>query len=280
MSEIVNTILNLLFIAGLFLLARLYVRYMIRLRHVAGSITLKNGHKYSYLVGDDLVWYDWRGQLRGIDVELPKEFPHVYLDSMKGGGRQSTFYIDPSQQLQLEGDFNRYFQVYAPKGYGTETLSILSPDVMWTMKQHAGEYDIEVYGSHLRIISRRRVFKNPERQQAMLKIAQSVLAELDQRLRSWSESDSRQARKQDLKIYPLHAVRIGRHYVRWQLIYFEVFWFVLMLGGFLLAADLYYSQHDRAAAIAVAEIGIGMFILFSFVTFWGVREGSFRSRQG
>ena len=44
----------------------------------------------------------------------------------------------------LEGDFDTYFTLYAPKEYETDALYIFTPDVMQAAMDHGGGYDMEV----------------------------------------------------------------------------------------------------------------------------------------
>lgn len=49
----------------------------------------------------------------------------------------------PGQQLSLEGDFDRHFTLYCPKGYEQDALYILTPDVMAHLIDGARGFDVE-----------------------------------------------------------------------------------------------------------------------------------------
>lgn len=53
------------------------------------------------------------------------------------------------QKFTLEGDFNQYFDVYAPEGSSIETLSVLTPDVMAYLIDLGQKYhwNIEINGN-------------------------------------------------------------------------------------------------------------------------------------
>jgi hypothetical protein len=77
--------------------------------------------------------------------------PEFFVDGHKGEGKTlyATEYahIHHSQKLGLEGDFDKYFQVYAPIDYEVEVLEFLSPDVMDLLKENLRSYDMKVkYG--------------------------------------------------------------------------------------------------------------------------------------
>lgn len=273
-----KTIFFIILIGGTFML---WVQLIIRVHSRQGTITLKNGRSYPYRMGDNLVWYNGPANLRGIDVELPKELPHVYLDSRKGGGRQARFVLDPAQRIQLEGDFNQYYDVYVPPSYKVLALSLLTPDVMQALIGVAGEYDIEIFGSHVRVIARRRVFKNAARQKELVHIATRVLMEVDHRLQSWSKDDSLNARNQDLRLFPLRGVRLGRVYIRWQFIVLEAFWLLILLLCLVVAVQLYTDPYgDRTGALTMLIIGFSFFLIFSALTIVAISRSAVRSRHG
>ncbi len=75
-----------------------------------------------------------------IKIGATRSLPHIVLDAKK---KKQPFFITiseylptdfaPSQKITLEGDFNTYFTVYAPDGYATDALYLLTPDVMNTL---------------------------------------------------------------------------------------------------------------------------------------------------
>jgi hypothetical protein len=55
--------------------------------------------------------------------------------------------------LALEGNFNNYFTLYAPKAYERDALYVFTPDVMAAMVDYGQEYDIEIVDDELFIYS-------------------------------------------------------------------------------------------------------------------------------
>ncbi|MEI6297083.1 MAG: DUF3137 domain-containing protein [bacterium] len=45
--------------------------------------------------------------------------------------------------LMLEGNFNKYFNIYTPQGYKIETLQILTPDIMEKLIEKSHKYNFE-----------------------------------------------------------------------------------------------------------------------------------------
>lgn len=249
-------------------------------RRRQGVLRLANGHEYTYWLGDDMPSGYGGTTIRGIDIELPKEFPHLYLDSQKGGGRRAQFVIDAAQRLSLEGDFDQSFQLYAPKGYETLALSIISPDVMRTIMDSACAYDVELYGSHLRLISDRRVFKRAAREQQLMQVAELVLAEIDHRLNSWSSADSKNARNEDLVLYPMRGIRLFGKFVPWQFLFVEAAWVLVSGLFFWMGVELALMEHHPVAGVAVCVVALLLLALLTAINRNGVSTTAFRSRRG
>lgn len=75
-----------------------------------------------------------------VGIALQRRLPHMVLDATANnaklfGARMSNLPVTYSkdQTLALEGDFNNYFTLYAPKDYERDALYIFSPDVMALM---------------------------------------------------------------------------------------------------------------------------------------------------
>jgi hypothetical protein len=114
--------------------------------------------------GDDWEYADFHynlyGQLRGgeyvrarvyygiMSTALPRRLPNVFFDSKRARRRQFRFHFSKSQIHSLEGDFDKFFVTYFPEGYTIDSMSFISPDVMWAMRR-AADYDIEIYGDRL-----------------------------------------------------------------------------------------------------------------------------------
>lgn len=86
-------------------------------------------------------------------VQLKRQLPNMLLDSKKNN-MFGTFSNLPNsmksgQMLSLEGDFNKYFTLYAPVEYKQDALYVFTPDVMAAIIDAGQDYDIEVIGDSL-----------------------------------------------------------------------------------------------------------------------------------
>jgi len=79
-------------------------------------------------------------------VRLASPLPHLVLDSRAndrwGAGLPAS--VGRRQRVSLEGDFDRSFRTFAPEGYGSDALSVLTPDVMAALVDHAADFDVEI----------------------------------------------------------------------------------------------------------------------------------------
>ncbi len=83
-------------------------------------------------------------------IKTEKSYPHIYLDAKqnnKGSHHKSL------QKIVLEGDFHKYFDLYAERSMNIETLSFLTPDVMQKFIDTARLFDIETDGQNLAVIT-------------------------------------------------------------------------------------------------------------------------------
>lgn len=115
-------------------------------------------------------------------IRLARRLPHMVLDAKgnnfwKFSSLSDTF--DRSQTLALEGDFNNYFTLYAPKQYERDALYVFTPDVMAAMIDHGKDYDIEIIDDELFIYANKH-FKldQPETYERILTIASTVARKL------------------------------------------------------------------------------------------------------
>lgn len=81
-------------------------------------------------------------------VLLPRKLPNIFFDSRQVRGRQFRFHFSKSQLHQLEGDFDRYFATYFPEDYTIDSMSFISPEVLWALRD-AREYDAEIIDDRL-----------------------------------------------------------------------------------------------------------------------------------
>jgi hypothetical protein len=136
--------------------------------HAVGSVRdihgARNQHYNNMLTGDDWQYCDYsydlynktkHGEYKAATVhygvmstKLPRILPNVFFDSIKARRRQFRFHFARSQRHRLEGGFEKYFVTYFPEEYTIDSMSFISPEVMWALKE-ASDYDIEIAGDRL-----------------------------------------------------------------------------------------------------------------------------------
>lgn len=84
-----------------------------------------------------------------VRMPLPKTLPHMLLLSKKTSLDMQRPDIASRQDIQLEGDFNRYFQLQIEQGQQIDALTVITPDVMQALIQYNQAEDIEILGSYL-----------------------------------------------------------------------------------------------------------------------------------
>ena len=79
-------------------------------------------------------------------VRLPAPLPHLILDATSNNrlGSDLPSGVDRAQRLSLEGNFDRWFHLYAPVAYRSDALYLLTPDVMAALIDTASAYNIEI----------------------------------------------------------------------------------------------------------------------------------------
>lgn len=86
-------------------------------------------------------------------------FPHLFLEGKQVG---ALYAYDKGQRLELEGDFNSYFNLYVPEGEQIDALTILTPDVMQVLIDGGRPYDIELDGTTVTLVSSGSAYVQPK----------------------------------------------------------------------------------------------------------------------
>lgn len=121
-----------------------------------------------------------------VRIKLPRRLPHMILDSKKNnffGGRMSNLPtgFSKDQKMSLEGDFDKYFTLYAPAQYKTDALYIFTPDVMQALIGAVHNYDCEVIDDDFYIFSGSKIkLTKKEALSDILAIAEKLKTELHQ----------------------------------------------------------------------------------------------------
>lgn len=88
-----------------------------------------------------------------VRIKLARRLPNMVLDAKKNNTFRKFSNLPESfnrgQILSLEGDFDKYFTLYAPKEYETDALYVFTPDVMATLIDAGASYDMEVVDDNL-----------------------------------------------------------------------------------------------------------------------------------
>jgi len=86
------------------------------------------------------------------EIKLATFVPHLIFDSLVGKRSQFKKIYLQAQRVSLEGNFDDYFEVYAPQSYHLDALSFITPEVMEAMIE-VGEFDIEFQGDSLLVFA-------------------------------------------------------------------------------------------------------------------------------
>lgn len=143
---------------------------------------------YSYVTGS--------GKNRSVQqynfarVSLSRNLPHLVLDA-----KSNNFFVsnlpsqfDASQRMSLEGDFDKYFSVYAPKGYERDALYVFTPDVMQVLADQGKDFDMEIVGNELFVfrVGKLNLAAKPELEK-MLRVINAISAELRDQTRRYQD---------------------------------------------------------------------------------------------
>lgn len=143
---------------------------------------------YSYVTGS--------GKNRSVQrynfarISLSRNLPHLVLDA-----KSNNFFVsnlpsqfNASQRMSLEGDFDKYFSVYAPKGYERDALYVFTPDVMQVLVDQGKDFDMEIVGSELFVfrVGRLNLAAKGELEK-MLMVINAISAELRDQTRRYQD---------------------------------------------------------------------------------------------
>lgn len=104
-----------------------------------------------------------------------KDF-HLVLDCTSNDNTTSSNFIGkdlPLQQIDLEGDFPKYFNLYCTSGKQIIALQIAAPNIMAYIIDNALNSDIEIIDNHVAIIVRKGA-KNISNIKKSIELAQQI----------------------------------------------------------------------------------------------------------
>ena len=113
---------------------------------------------YYYMIGSGKNQTERRiGFMR---ITLDRKLPHMVLDTTADdtkflGFLQSNLGMSftKDQAMRLEGNFNDYFTLYAPKEYETDALYVFTPDLMARLIDNSHAFNAEIVDDNLYIYS-------------------------------------------------------------------------------------------------------------------------------
>lgn len=91
------------------------------------------------------------------EVKAKHEIPQLFLNSKKApfmSDSNKPLALSEDNILKLEGDFNKYFDLYVPIQYEQEALQIFTPDIMAELIDTSQKYDLEIVGKTVRVIAK------------------------------------------------------------------------------------------------------------------------------
>lgn len=123
---------------------------------------------------------------RFLQLRLPRPVPHLMIDALSNGRLRNT--LPGTLRVSLEGDFDRYFAVYAPDGYQRDARELLTPDVMASLIDWGRHWDIEVVEDRMIVVSKKvRARSDRTEITALLRFAELVGAELTHQVVTYSD---------------------------------------------------------------------------------------------
>lgn len=89
-----------------------------------------------------------------LSLTLSRQLPNMILDSRRNNTRFGSSLLQPptrDQRLSLEGDFDKYFDLFVPAGYERDALYVFTPDLMALMIDESSDFDVEIRGDQLTV---------------------------------------------------------------------------------------------------------------------------------
>jgi len=144
--------------------------------YVTGSGKNRSTHRYGY-----------------VKIPLTRNLPHMVLDGKANnflGFTGMTDSFDRSQKLSLEGDFDNYFTLYAPKQYERDALYVFTPDVMQVLIDEGKRFDMEIVDDELYAYSNTTFDLISKKQlSSLMKIIETVGSEIRDQTKRYADEN-------------------------------------------------------------------------------------------
>ena len=118
-----------------------------------------------------------------LEVTFDTLLPEIILSRKFGIFSDMTISRDNEKRLSLEGDFDKYFNLYTIEGYENEVLQIFTPEIMKMFIDDTKELNVEMFGSRMYIYSR-SFSADMDGLIKFYNFGKDVIINLDQRLKS------------------------------------------------------------------------------------------------
>ena len=151
-------------------------------QYTTGSGKHRQTHNYAY-----------------VEIPLARNLPHMVLDAKSNNfmkifsGLPDEF--NTSQTLSLEGNFDQFFTLYAPREYEADALYVFTPDVMAVLIDECKDYDIEIVDDKL-YLYRNTHFKldGSDEMKSILKVVDVLRHELHTQTGRYADDNVRLSR--------------------------------------------------------------------------------------
>jgi hypothetical protein len=95
-----------------------------------------------------------------LEITTQQNFWHVFLDSKSNNGtftpsamRLLSLLLKQNQKITVEGDVEKYFDIYAAEGKKSENLITLTPDKLIALRDYGKNFDVEFVGNSIYLIT-------------------------------------------------------------------------------------------------------------------------------
>lgn len=103
-------------------------------------------------------------EYRVLEITSNQNYYHVFIDSKSNDKTIFTtamkilsLSIKNNQRLSVEGDVDRYFRIYVPKGDAYKSLVTLTPEKLLALRNYGTKFDIEFINNKIYVITHDKI---------------------------------------------------------------------------------------------------------------------------